>query len=67
MIFGGDGLSEMDEQSSLSLDCPRIHFVSGMSERANDPSKVLIAYGLNDCVSRVIEIEKEAIVEALFP
>lgn len=67
IIFGGDGLGAMDAQSSMVLECPRIHFISGMSQKANDPSSVLVAYGFNDCVSRLIEIEKEAIVAALFP
>eukprot|EP00977_Amphora_coffeiformis_P002343 scaffold437_cov159-Amphora_coffeaeformis.AAC.22 len=37
-------------------DCPRIHFVSGMTLDVRDPDKVVIAYGINDCVSRFIQV-----------
>lgn len=67
MVLGGDGLNNDESSSSLVLECPRIHFVSGIAEKDNDPSKVLVAYGVNDCVSRFIEIEKEDIVRSLFP
>jgi hypothetical protein len=65
IVFGGDGLDY--SQDSLVLDCPRIHFISGMTEKAEDSSKVIIAYGINDCVSRLIEVEKAAIAGLLFP
>ena len=66
MVFGGDG--KVDTGTfSLLLNCPRIHFVSGMTLKAGDPSKAIVAYGVNDCFSRLIEIETESIVRALFP
>jgi hypothetical protein len=48
-------------------DCPRIHFVSGMVEKANDPSRIIIAYGIQDCAPRFIEVAKQQILEMLFP
>jgi hypothetical protein len=36
--------------------CPRIHFVSGMTFKVNDPTTVLISYGINDCASRIAEV-----------
>lgn len=66
MIFGGDGKIDTGEYS-LALECPRIHFVSGMSDKAGDASKVIVAYGVNDCFSRLIELDKASIVKALFP
>ena len=66
MIFGGDGKVDTGNYS-LSLECPRIHFVSGISEKAGDPSKVIVSYGINDCFSRLIELEKASIVKAMFP
>jgi hypothetical protein len=48
-------------------DCPYIHFVSGMVEKANDASKVVIAYGVQDCVPRFIDVDKENILQMLFP
>jgi len=65
MIFGGDGRVDTGNYS-LPLDCPRIHFVSGISNKADDASKVIVAYGINDCFSRLIEFEKAAIITTLF-
>jgi hypothetical protein len=52
---------------SNHYDCPRIHFVSGMVEKANDPSRIIIAYGIQDCAPRFIEVEKVQILQMLFP
>jgi hypothetical protein len=41
-------------------DCPRIHFVSGMAIKVDDPSSLVVAYGINDCVSAVTEIPVRA-------
>jgi hypothetical protein len=49
-----------------TFDCPRIHFVSGMIEKADDPSKVIISYGINDCVPRMIVVDKAEIIQMLF-
>jgi len=53
---------EMDR----TFDCPSIHFVGGMIEKANDPAKLIIAYGVNDCVPRVVVVEKEHVLRMLF-
>ena len=47
-------------------NCPQIHFVSGMIEKADDPSKVIVTYGINDCVPRMIEWSKQDILHLLF-
>lgn len=47
-------------------DCPRIHFVSGMSEVVDDPSSAIIGYGINDCVPRLVKVKKSDLVEMLF-
>ena len=47
-------------------NCPRIHFVSGMVEKADDPSRMIVAYGVNDCVPRMIEISKDDVSRILF-
>jgi hypothetical protein len=46
--------------------CPRIHFVSGMTEKADDPSQVIISYGVNDCVSKFVILDKQPILRLLF-
>ena len=48
-------------------DCPAVHFVSGMSEDAKDQSKLIIAYGVNDCTPRMVTLDKSEIVRMLFP
>jgi hypothetical protein len=41
--------------------CPRIHFVSGMTLDASDPSKLIIAYGINnDCVPRLAVVKRKS-------
>jgi hypothetical protein len=47
-------------------NCPQVGFVSGITEKAGDDSKVIIGYGINDCVPRVVEIDKSEIVRLLF-
>lgn len=47
-------------------NCPRIHFVSGLVRDANDDDKVIVAYGLNDCVSRLVQVRLSDLVRLLF-
>ena len=47
--------------------CPRIHFVTGISDKADDSSKFILAYGVNDCLSRFVEINKQDVVTMLWP
>jgi hypothetical protein len=47
-------------------DCPSINFVSGMTLKADDPSTAIIAYGINDCTSRMVEIDVSEIKRLLF-
>jgi hypothetical protein len=48
------------------FDCPKIHFVGSMIEKANDASKLIVAYGVNDCVPRIVEIDKADVLRMLF-
>jgi hypothetical protein len=47
-------------------NCPQITFIAGMTEKAGDDSKVILSYGINDCVPRFVEIDKSEIVRLLF-
>jgi hypothetical protein len=47
-------------------DCPAVNYVSGMTLKADDPSTAIIAYGINDCTSRMIEIDVSEIKRLLF-
>jgi hypothetical protein len=49
-----------------TFDCPRIHLVSGMVEKADNPSQVILVYSVKDCVHRM-EVAKDDINRMLFP
>jgi hypothetical protein len=49
-----------------AFDCPRVHFVSGMVQKADDPTQVIVAYGINDCVPRMVQVAVEDILSMLF-
>jgi hypothetical protein len=36
--------------------------VSGITEKVGDPSKVIIGYGINDCISRFVKVDKSDVV-----
>jgi hypothetical protein len=60
---------QMDSVKLIDFEynsCPRIHFVSGMVEKADDKSKLIIAYGVNDCVPRMVVIDKADVLRMLF-
>ena len=50
----------------FNLQCPFIAYASTIIE-ALDPTKAIIGYGVNDCTTRFIEIDKLEIARALFP
>jgi hypothetical protein len=60
-------LDPLSFAGKLYNNCPRIHFVMGMVAKVNDPSKVLVSYGVSDCLSRIIEISKKEIQSMLWP
>jgi hypothetical protein len=49
-----------------SFECPRIHFVMGIVDKVGDDSKVIISYGVSDCLSRFAEVDKADIVKMLW-
>ncbi|CAB9508196.1 Inherit from COG: Hemolysin-type calcium-binding [Seminavis robusta] len=64
-------LSINQDWNSLSVAgedyrCPSIHFVTGMVEKADDPSRLIIAYGVNDCTSWFVEVSKAEVIDLLF-
>ena len=48
------------------MECPFITFISGIVESATDPSKFILSYGINDCMSRFVEYDKAELVRLLF-
>jgi hypothetical protein len=60
---------QMDTIKMIDVEyasCPRIHFVSGMVEKADDPDQLIVAYGINDCVPRMVVIHKSEVRRLLF-
>ena len=47
-------------------NCPSIHFVTGMTEALHDSNKIVISYGIDDCLSRFIVVDKQHIISMLF-
>jgi len=47
-------------------DCPNIHFVDSIIDKADDDSRVIVSYGVNDCVPRFVEVSKQDLVLHLF-
>jgi len=67
---GGNSLAGRNTRHRLELfnetyNCPYIHFVSGFSEVVGDPSKAIIAYGVNDCHPRMFMVYKKDIADRL--
>lgn len=56
-----------DDDTGDSSSCAAIHFVTGMTEKADDPSRLIIAYGVSYCTSWFIEVDKEDVINMLFP
>jgi len=50
-----------------TYNCPAVHFISGMVEKVDDPSMLIIAYGASDCTSRFIRVRKSDVTAMLFP
>lgn len=47
------------------LECPLIEFVTSITTAVDDPEKVIVGYGLNDCVARFVKMEKSDISKML--
>eukprot|EP00540_Astrosyne_radiata_P006998 CAMPEP_0116830794 /NCGR_PEP_ID=MMETSP0418-20121206/4966_1 /TAXON_ID=1158023 /ORGANISM="Astrosyne radiata, Strain 13vi08-1A" /LENGTH=466 /DNA_ID=CAMNT_0004459947 /DNA_START=14 /DNA_END=1414 /DNA_ORIENTATION=+ len=46
--------------------CPPIHFVSGITEAIDNPNHVVVAYGVNDCIARMVVMHKRDLAMHLF-
>jgi hypothetical protein len=47
------------------FECPRIHFVTGITEKLGHDETAIISYGVNDCYPRMIEVPKKVLVSLL--
>lgn len=64
--FKNHARAELSE-SSFWPNCPKVHFVTGITENIFDDSKIILAYGVNDCLSRFTEYDKIDIANILWP
>lgn len=61
-----DGINNQLNIRKNPYDCPRVHFVSGMADSVTNSSQVIVSYGINDCVPRMVVVEKQELAEKLF-
>lgn len=54
------------ELNRKTYNCPNIHFVDSMIDKAGDESRIVVSLGVNDCVPRFIELSKRDVVIHLF-
>ena len=58
-------MSQQLQVRSIKYDCPQIHYVSGMTTTPGG-NTILVTYGILDCVSQIVEIDKEEMARLLF-
>jgi hypothetical protein len=66
--FGDDPMASYTKFNRLEMmgttyECPAIHFPSGIVDKGDS---IVIAYGVNDCFSNMVEIDKRSIALHLF-
>jgi hypothetical protein len=49
-----------------TFQCPKIHFVMSVIDKVDDSTKVIISYGVDDCLSRFVHVDKRSIQKMLF-
>ena len=62
-VAGATGSHKLTIQETF--DCPRIHFVTGVTEKLDDEGTVIVSYGVNDCYPRMMEVKKSFLVSLL--
>jgi hypothetical protein len=40
------------QMKDTTFHCPRIHFIMSVIDKVDDPTRVIISYGVNDCLTR---------------
>ena len=68
----GNEYNELTKGKRLELygttyNCPNIHFAVSIIEKEGDKNKLIVSYGVNDCVPRFLQISKrDVMVHLLF-
>ena len=63
----GNEYTKLTQQKKLELngktyDCPNIHFIDSIIDKATDDTSVVISLGVNDCIPLFVEMSKRDIV-----
>ncbi len=66
-VLGAANKQKLKFGKQQFVECPRIHFISGVAEKLGDDETVIVSYGINDCYPRMIEMSKEFLVSLLKP
>ena len=67
----GNEYTKLTQQKKLELhgkkyNCPNIHFIDSIIDKATDDTKVVVSLGVNDCVPLFVEMSKLDILIHLF-
>jgi len=54
------------ELNGKTYNCPNIHFVDSIIDKANDDTRAVVSLGVNDCIPLFVEMSKSDIVIHLF-
>jgi len=67
----GNEYTKLTQQKKLELygktyNCPNIHFIDSIIDKATDDTRVVVSLGVNDCVPLFVEMSKRDIVIHIF-
>jgi hypothetical protein len=54
------------EVNHKSYPCPTIQIATGMTEKIGDNDRIIVTYGVNDCIPRIVELHKLDLAHRLF-
>lgn len=46
--------------------CPTVQTATGITEKVDQPTNVIVSYGINDCIPRMVELHKQDLAHRLF-
>ena len=46
--------------------CPTVQLATGMTEKVGDDDRIIVSYGVNDCVPRMVELHKQDLAHRMF-
>mmetsp|Transcript_29809 Transcript_29809/g.45441 ORF Transcript_29809/g.45441 Transcript_29809/m.45441 type:complete len:748 (-) Transcript_29809:928-3171(-) len=46
--------------------CPTVQLATGMTQNIEKPAHIIVSYGINDCIPRMVELHKQDLAHRLF-